>query len=184
MIQIIYIVFPLNYLEVFKKMKENLVMKTRVKMLTEKKFISKIYFNLSQLEKAVFEIGKYTSAFEISVLGKVGHLKIDLDRELDIKNYWIAGMKDESEFGHFFNPEIGTIFIAGPLAPLFLDDMGGKSLGSMSSGPYGILRGLGINEEQAATQIKKLNQGGYLLIVRGHSLDARILNDALSLGQL
>ena len=81
MIQIIYIVFPLNYLEVFKKMKENLVMKTRVKMLTEKKFISKIYFNLSQLEKAVFEIGKYTSAFEISVLGKVGHLKIDLDRE-------------------------------------------------------------------------------------------------------
>ena len=153
-------------------------MKTRVKRLTDKQFFSKIYFRLSKLERVVKEISKYPSIYEISVLGKVGHLKIELDEEMAIKNYWIAWIKDESEFGHFFNPEIGTIFIAGPLTPLFLDDMGGKSLGSMSSGPYGILRGLGINEEQAATQIKKLNQGGYLLIVRGHSLDARILNDA------
>ncbi len=158
-------------------------MKTRVKRLTDKQFFSKIYFRLSQLERAIKEISKYPSVYEISVLGKVGHLKIELDEEIAMKNYWSALLKDESEFGYFFNPEIGTIFIVGPLAPLFLDDMEGKSLGSMSTGPNGILRGLGINEEQAINQIKKLNQGGYLLIVRGHSLDAKILNDAFeSLG--
>lgn len=84
----------------------------------------------------------------------------------ELKTYWENLLGQNTKFGFFQNPEIGTTFVAGPLSELFLRDVDGKKLGAMTVGPYGSLRGLGNEEPIAADHIKKLNEGRYLLFVR------------------
>ena len=71
------------------------------------------------------------------------------------------------------------MYIAGPLVAMFLQDIDGKKLGTLSGGPYGILRGLGIDAEKVATALKVLENGGYLLTIRGKEADLRHFEDQL-----
>jgi hypothetical protein len=71
------------------------------------------------------------------------------------------------DFGSFNNPEIGVVFIVGALTSIFLNDINGKMLGTMSMGIYGVLRGLGAYKFEAETYLRALNNNEYLLIIRG-----------------
>ena len=49
----------------------------------------------------------------------------------------------------------------------------------MSSGPYGIFRGMGVSEARATTYLKILSDGKYLLIIRGFEKDLWAIEDIL-----
>ncbi len=94
--------------------------------------------------------------------------------------FWKSLLGPNIDFCIFNNHEIGEVFIAGPLTELFLYDVDGKKLGELSEGPYGILRGLGIEETIATEQVRELNEGNYLLLVNGHRFDIDGLEGILS----
>ncbi len=62
---------------------------------------------------------------------------------------------------------------------MFLHEIDGKTLGAMSTGPYGIIRGLGGYKLQTETYLKLLNDGSYLLILRGYDDELNALEDIL-----
>jgi hypothetical protein len=140
----------------------------------KKCFFLKNYHHLWQLEKAIQAIQEYDATqLQLSVLGKLGDDCIANDKQLktakkDLKEYWKGSLGSTSDFGLFCNPEIGTLFIAGYLASQFLHEISGKTLGEMTSGPYGILRGIGIAEKDSFTFLKALNEHAFLLILRGY----------------
>ncbi len=143
----------------------------------EKRFFSKIFDRLSEVEKVVKLIREDTvSDTQLTLLVKLDQsYRTDAEeakeRDERLKTYWKKLLGPKTNFGFFTNREIGTIFIAGPLSEIFLHDLDGKKLAELSEGPYGILRGLGIDEAEATNYVKKLNEGRYLLLVRGHSFD-------------
>lgn len=140
-----------------------------------------VYFeaftHLSLLENALKHITEEDVAnFQISILGKVSEFYLDKDTEISkdmnaLKIYWEKVLGNTIHFGVFHNPEIGNIFIVGTLASSFLYKIDGKTLGMLSAGPYGILRGIGGSDAQVATHLKMLNDGNYLLIFRGTGAD-------------
>ena len=149
-------------------------------------FLVKAYHYLWQLEQGVEAILKHGSdRLKLSVLGKMAEDCIATDKKKmhakqELKEYWKRSLGADTDFGLFCNPEIGTLFIAGRLASQFLHDLDGRALGALSSGPYGILRGLGINESKAKKYINKLNKGWYLLLIRGQSFELDLLEDVLA----
>ena len=82
--------------------------------------------------------------------------------------YWKNMLDHTIAFDSLKNPEIGDIFIVGALTSTFLNKVDGKTLGMLSVGPYGILRGIGASESQANIYLKLLKNGRYLLIFRGN----------------
>lgn len=86
-----------------------------------------------------------------------------------IKAYWETLFDVSVSFGSFYNPEIGDVFIVGALISTFLHEVNGKPLVILSSGPYRIFRGLGIEETDASEYLKMLNNGSYLLIIRARN---------------
>ncbi|TLP74267.1 hypothetical protein [Maribacter sp. ACAM166] len=121
---------------------------------------------------------------QISVLGKIDDSlvednSISRSKQKEFKEFWRQLLGSPADFGFFFNPEIGTIFIVGSLVSTFLQDVEGTKLGAMSVGPYGILRGLGIEPEHASSHIKILGKGGFILIIRGYDQDLLKLEEAL-----
>lgn len=145
----------------------------------QKHFLIHSYQHLWQLEEAIQEINKKgTTQLQLSVLGKltndcISNHKEALKAKAELKRYWKGTLGIASDFGLFCNPEIGTLFIAGTLVSQFLSNLNGKALGEMASGPYGILRGLGISKNSAATFIEALNERHYLLIIRGYGFDLK-----------
>ncbi len=143
----------------------------------QKQIYFKAYAHLSLLENALKNIKEEdVKNFQISILGKVAQFLLDKNIEVPkntdvLKLYWGKIFGNTTNFGNFSNPEIGNIFIVGALASTFLYEVGGKALGMLSSGPYGILRGIGASESQAAAHLKILNNGNYLLIFRGSETD-------------
>lgn len=139
----------------------------------QKKIYFKAYKQLSLLEDALKHIKEQGfTHFQISILGKVSQFYCDKESEISkdtetLKMYWGELLESTNNFGNFYNREIGNVFIAGTLAPTFLYKIDGKTLGMLSAGPYGILRGIGASETQATTQLELLNNGSYLLIFRG-----------------
>lgn len=133
----------------------------------------KAYQHLSQLEKALRYIKKEgLLGLQISVLGSTTQFYLDKDIEFSkdlnaIKIYWKALLGDTFNFGSFYNPSIETVFIVGPLVSAFLNKINDKSLATLSSGPYGIFRGIGASEAQANRFLKLLGSGSYVLIIRG-----------------
>lgn len=140
----------------------------------EKHFFIKSYQYQWQLEEAIEKIHKNTSErLQLSVLGQFDKKYIANNKEIieskkALKAYWNNSLGENAHFGFFSNPEIGTCFIAGSLTSQFLNDMDGKSLGEMVSGPYGILRGLGVTEYKAAGHLKALINGHFVLLIRGY----------------
>ncbi|MGB5553378.1 MAG: hypothetical protein WBM83_01880 [Flavobacteriaceae bacterium] len=121
---------------------------------------------------------------QLSVLGKLDDFNLEDSRQSlikkeNLKTFWRQTLGSSAEFGFFSNPELGTMYIVGPLITTFLHDVEGTKLGALSSGPYGILRGLGIAAEKASEYIKFLDKGGFLLILRGYDKDLKRLGDEL-----
>ena len=143
----------------------------------KRSFFIKNYHHLWHLEKTIHAIQEIDlTRLQLSVLGKLSEDCISNDKELmeakkDLKGYWKGSLGSNSDFGLFCNPEMGTLFIAGFLASQFLHDLSGKTLGEMTSGPYGILRGLGVAENDSFTFLKVLNEHSFLLIIRGYDED-------------
>ena len=132
-------------------------------------FFSKMIARLSEVEKVVDLINKDNTGTQLTFLFKQGQHYIEEDWEADgpkrkLSTYWKKLLGPTIDFGSFYNHDIGTIFIVGPLSELFLQDVDGKKLGSFTEGPYGILRGLGLNELEASVSINKLKEGQYLLL--------------------
>lgn len=160
-------------------------MRSKIQGTKEKRVFVKSYPEFLYVEKAV-KILKHNKGnnLQVSILGTFAEESID-----DEKN--LVNEKDVMEkrcktlfgfpidFGTLSNPEIGTIFISGFLVHTFLQKVERKTIGSMSTGPYGILRGLGIDRERTAFYIKALQQGNYLLILRGFENELNQLEDNL-----
>ncbi len=147
-------------------------------MMTTESYNSKqIYFkayeDLSLLETTLkFIKEQHQTDLQISILGKMAQFYRDKDisllKEVDtIKIYWGEMLDNATAFGSVYNPEIGNLFIAGALTPTFLNKVDGKTLGMLSVGPHGILRGIGATEIQATECLNLLKNGNYLLILRG-----------------
>ncbi len=152
-------------------------MNSKIGNIKRQQFIVRAFDALWVLERAL-EIAQKTpnDNLQISVLGKVGNECLNGERRVlgakkALKKYCQGILGKQSDFGWFCNPEIGTLFVAGSMTAIFTHLIDGKTLGAMSSGPYGILRGLGIGEEAVLDHIKKLNKGDFLLVVRGFRSD-------------
>lgn len=151
----------------------------------EKGLFSKIFDRLSQLEEVIRLVRKDTvSDTQATILVKLNPSYCTDDKKATRKNqqlkaYWKELLGPKTNFGSFTHREIGTVFIAGPLSQLFLHDLDGKKLAELSEGPYGILRGLGIDEVEATEHVKNLKEGRYLLLVRGPRFDINGLESAL-----
>lgn len=143
----------------------------------EKRFFSETFNDLSQVEKIIRLIQENTvSDVQLTLLVKLQKsCRTDSQATAEkierLSAYWNMLLGPNTNFGVFNNYEIGTIFITGPLTGLFLQEVDRKKLAELSEGPYGILRGLGIDGTVATDQVKKLNEGNYLLLVKGQRFE-------------
>ena len=149
---------------------------------TEQKGIYfKAYKHLTTLENDLNILNEEgITASQISIVGKVSQFYIDKNIEISkdrdpIETYWRNTHGKGIPFGDFHNHEIGNIFVAGTLVSIFLHKTGSKTLGTLSVGPYGILRGIGASETQSTHYLKLLRDGNYLLIFRGFENELEII---------
>ena len=161
-------------------------MNAKTSKSAHKHVFSKIYFDSIRILEAAEIITNESADYELSILGKTNILNSDqnkgqINTGIAIKDHLSKITKVAMECDYFFNPEIGYIFIIGPLSSIFLDDLEGKSLGTISAGPYGILRGLGISQMEASAHLKGLKKGGYLLIARGYNNDIDTLENVMGI---
>ena len=139
----------------------------------KKQTFFKAYGNLFQLEKDLRLLQEQNPIeSNISVLGKTDKFYRDtnLEGSIDenaIKLYWEKVLGYSTNFGSFINPELGNVFIIGALASSFLYALDGKTLGMLSAGPFGILRGIGATKSEVDAHLKKLYNDNYVLIFRG-----------------
>ena len=161
-------------------------MKAKVTKSAHKHVFSKIYLDSFHILEAAEIITNESADYELSILGKTNILnsaqnKGQINTGIAIKDHLSKITKVVMECDYFCNPEIGYVFVIGPLTSIFLNDLEGKTLGAISAGPYGILRGLGISPKEATAHIEALKKDGYLLIVRGYDDDLDILDNILGI---
>ncbi|MBQ0732905.1 hypothetical protein [Aquimarina celericrescens] len=156
-------------------------MNAKVSGWEEKAFYVKAYQDLCNIKKAINTIKQnIDSSTQLSVLCRVPtEINKDTTQKL-LKAYREQLLGTSMEHGFFFNSQIGTIFIIGSLTSMFLRDMDGKVLGALSTAPYAILRGLGLEKETAQTYVNALKLGCWLLILRGFKDDLYILKGILN----
>lgn len=148
----------------------------------QKQVYFKAYKKLSQLEIALKHLKEEnTAGLQVSILGKVNQFYSDQNVDISenttiIKKYWKGLLGETMDVGKFYIPDSGFVFVAGSLASTFLHKINGKSLASLSSGPYGIFRGIGFSKAQANNFLKLLKIGNYVLIVRGFEKNLKNLN--------
>ncbi|WP_188464441.1 hypothetical protein [Bizionia arctica] len=136
-------------------------------------FLVKSFQDMSQLHLAIDKCHDITKErLQFSVLEKckapiANDVVLCTQQFQNLKTVLHNEFSAKSKSGLFFNPEIGTIFCIGNLSPFFLQEIDGKPLGALGTGVYGIIRGLGINEEDAKQNITELRQGNYLLFISG-----------------
>lgn len=153
--------------------------------IKEKQIYFKVYQDLPQLENALKHLEEQRFLqVQVSVLGKSEQFHVDkntaISKDTDtIKTYWESRLGNTMNFGTFYNPQTGSVFIVGSLVSTFLHKINGKSLATLSSGPYGVFRGIGASEAQATHCLKQLNDGNYVLILRGFEQELQAF-DALS----
>ncbi len=131
------------------------------------------FYTIAQLlyvEKWVDFLTKNDSDSHLTIMFKLGQQNLDdmslEDLKLKLENYWQKILGPMTEFGLFYNQDIGTIFITGPYTGLFVQEVNGKKLGALPEGLYGILRGLGLNSKETSTTLEKLAEGQYLILGR------------------
>ena len=160
-------------------------MKSKIEETKQRRVFLKIYPNFQLIKKA----GKILKEniennLQVSILGKLPKKNLKNNKELItaedaiITNYK-AIFKTPINYGIISNSEIGNIYIVGSFTPMFLQEINGKKIGSMPTGPYSILRGLGIDNEKVNTYLNALKNGNYLLILRGYKNKLEQLEDRL-----
>jgi hypothetical protein len=146
-------------------------MKTEKYYFEDKLVYFKAFKNLSKVEKAIQLIKKqHDNKLQLSVLGKINPKFIENEKNIEakisnIEKLWRNILSDSVDFGSFYNPEIGNVFVVGNLVSTFLHEVNGKPLAVMSCGTYSIFRGIGTGDKEAISYFKKLNYGYYLLII-------------------
>lgn len=141
----------------------------------KKKFVYlKAYKELSDIEDAVKIVQDSSLDIQLTVLRKIGEKGRDglEPQEKRLESYWNRLLGDYSRFGLLSSPEMGRFYIAGELADIFLHEIDGRPIGEMSTGIYGVLRGMGFHRSTVDIYLKDLLAGQYLLISRG--LNAQI----------
>lgn len=160
-------------------------MKPIIPETKQKLVFIKSYPGFKEIERVLKIITKTKkNNLQVSILGKfteenLSHRKKFFIAENELKMRCEKLFDYPTDFRVLSNPEIGTIFITEFLIPIFLQKIGNKTVGSISTGPYGVLRGLGINKERATFYLKALHKGEYLLIVRGYKDELNQIEDNL-----
>jgi hypothetical protein len=149
-------------------------MSSKEHKIAEKKIIVKAYDTISQIGVVIPIIFKNNTHFQVSILGKITTnkktTKVALDKTIiEIKQELTTVLGKKLQFGYFFNPEIGSLFIAGHLTPTFLTKVDERELASLPEGLSGIFRGMGIDKEEINSYLAALKNDKYCLIVRGES---------------
>ncbi len=143
------------------------------------------YIQISELENALKLIREMGfDKMTLSVIGNLGDNYIDDPKGLEfienkLRLFFKELLGQNTDFDTFYNPEMGRLFVAGFLVSTFLNPVGKRAIGVLSGGPYGILRGLGVSEEEAGASVKKLNEGTYFIVARGDRLDIEKLKNKL-----
>jgi hypothetical protein len=151
-----------------------------------KDVILQSYPEFQQIEKAINILKKNKNInLQVTIIGKLNDDNLDdelneIDLEKSMEKKCLALFDFPVDFGILSNPEIGSIFIAGFLASMFLQEVEHKKIGAMLTGPYGILRGLGIDRERTSFYLKTLHQGNYLIILRGYDAEINEMKDKLN----
>lgn len=141
----------------------------------QKLFVIRIYPSLSKIEKVLSSVTeKNNTALQLSVLGKLTANKTSSKKEskktlAHIKHRLSAVLGKQFQFGYFHNPEIGSLFIAGHLTPIFLNKVDERELASLPAGLLGIFKGLGVLKEDANKHLFDLESCKFCLILRGES---------------
>ena len=148
-------------------------MKSKINETKQKRVLLKSYSKFQQIEQAIqtLKVSSNTN-LQISIIGKFDDNGLDDAKTLivleeDMETKCKALFEYPIDFGILSNPVIGSLFITGFLVSLFLQEIELKEIGAMLTGPYGILRGLGIDKDNAQTYLKALHDGEYLMIIRG-----------------
>lgn len=147
---------------------------------SQKLFVIKTYQSLKQIQNVVKKIAQEdTTALQLSILGKLTTHKTITKEGLEsiivqIKQQLSIVLGAEFQSGYFFNPEIGSLFIAGHLTPTFLNKVEKREIASIPVGLLGIFKGLGIDTKYINSYLRELKNDSYCLIIRGKSdvLDA------------
>ena len=148
-------------------------MKSKINETKQKRVLLKSYSKFQQIEQAIQTLKVSNSTnLQISIIGKFDDNGLDDAKTLivleeDMETKCKALFEYPIDFGILSNPDIGSLFITGFLVSLFLQEIELKEIGAMLTGPYGILRGLGIDKDNAQTYLKALHDGDYLIIIRG-----------------
>ncbi|SDS24127.1 hypothetical protein SAMN05216503_2425 [Polaribacter sp. KT25b] len=151
-----------------------------------KEVILKSYPEFQQIEKAVNILKKLkNNNLQVTIIGKLDEENLDdklneINLEKSMEKKCLALFEPPLDFGILSNPNIGTIFIAGFLVSMFLQEVEHKKIGVMLTGPFGILRGLGINKERTSFYLEALHRGNYLFIVRGYDTEINQIKRKLS----
>lgn len=147
----------------------------------------KRYNKISELEQALIAVRQMNfNRIAISVIGNLGDDNMNASKEPELNEnelqlFFRKLLGENTDFDTFYNPELGHLFVAGSLVATFLNPIGKSTIGVLSGGPYGILRGLGVSESEAVVSIKKLGNGTYLFVVRGDQLDIEKLENKLKI---
>jgi len=139
----------------------------------QKLFVLKSYKKLSQIENVLSYIAQNNkNLLQISILAKLIGDKTTTKNErekliVDIKKQLTTILGTEYQFGLFFNSEIGSLFIAGHLTPVFLNKVSNKEVASIPAGISALFRGLGISKKNINSYLPELKNNRYCLLIRG-----------------
>jgi hypothetical protein len=145
----------------------------------------KAFDNLWNLEEAIKIVDeRKLMDSKLSILGKLilnepNSVKIDSEEVIKMNLYSKKILGSSTNFGIFSNPDFGVIFSAGFLTEIFLHKINKKLLGELTTGPYGVLRGVGAHATQTTRYLKSLRNDNYLLILRGVDFELVELEELL-----
>ena len=100
----------------------------------------------------------------ISVIGKVADHEV---REFTGSSTFLSHIY-AIKTDYLSIPEVGNIFVAGPLSSLLLEKIDGKALGSLEGGLIGILTGYGVAHKKSLKYLEDLKQGKFIVVARGY----------------
>jgi len=149
--------------------------------MEHKQVLLRSYDDIYDLEAIVTLVQQSgISKLKLSILGGFKDMSSykeewSCDLRMYQKAYLKALLGANTDFGSFYNTETGKVIVLGFLTTSFLHLVGKKPIGELSGGPYGIIRGLGISKVEAASSVKKLNNGEYLFFARGDLYDIEAL---------
>ncbi len=146
----------------------------------QKRIFLKVFEQFSELEKTMNKLKiQGISTENLTILKKMDLALIyasqtqpEIEKlEFQYENIFEAPVKT----GIIKSQEFGTIFIGGNLTSIFLYEVKGKPIGEMSTGIYGVLRGLGATRANLNLQLNSFQKQPFMLIVRAEeSLVAKL----------